>query len=470
MAWEAGGGTDCHTCLFCDFTFKFGKVKIMKMLTVMRPSFLAIIGISAVAALLSGCPAKEPVSTPTSKESDKVPSAAKTSTEPAAKEGPMEIVPLRRKAPAKTESAEEQVTDAIKEAATKPRDLGPPLVDNLDNLKRMDPEQPVWIDVKNKEVVLQGEVCAAGYPLEFFATYPNRSYEAVLSVNVRPSIVHPCLQAVGAKEGHPVVFQPKFSPPTGTEVAIEVRWKDAGGKVQSAPAQYWIRNVKTKKALDTNWVFAGSMFVTDEAGNRSYLADSGELICVLNLQGAMLDLPVRSDSALESRTFEAFTEHLPPQGTSTTIILKPVLQPNLNPPPLPQPVVIKSNGKDVVITKAAQEQAEKKAVAAAAAWVALIDRGEYSQGWDTASEPLKDGNERRDFVKTVSAGRKLLGAVKSRKLDSKQFATSLPGSPDGQYVVLQYKTSFANRKSAVETISLMLEKDKKWRVSKYHID
>ena len=94
--------------------------------------------------------------------------------------------------------------------------------------------------------------------MEFFATYPNRSYEAVLSVNVRPMVVHAGLLPVGAEPGHPVSFQPKFSPPTGTEVAIEVRWKDAKGKVQSTSAQYWIRNIKTKKALDTNWVFAGS--------------------------------------------------------------------------------------------------------------------------------------------------------------------------------------------------------------------
>ena len=36
-------------------------------------------------------------------------------------------------------------------------------------------------------------------------------------------------------------------------------------------------------------------------------------------------------------------------------------------------------------------------------------------------------------------------------------------------MILQYKTSFANKKSATETVTPMLDKDKKWRVSGYYI-
>lgn len=57
----------------------------------------------------------------------------------------------------------------------------------------------------------------------------------------------------------------------------------------------------------------------------------------------------------------------------------------------------------------------------------------------------------------------------SRELKSKQYATSLPGAPDGEYVVIQFKTAFENKKSVVETITPMLDKDKKWRVSGYFI-
>lgn len=50
------------------------------------------------------------------------------------------------------------------------------------------------------------------------------------------------------------------------------------------------------------------------------------------------------------------------------------------------------------------------------------------------------------------------------------YATKLPGAPDGEYVVIQYKASFANKESAVETITPMKEADgTTWHVSGYFI-
>ena len=222
---------------------------------------------------------------------------------------------------------EKEFTPAAQQAE-KPRDLGSPLVDNLDKLTRLDPDFPVWLDKQNKQVVFLGEVCRADYPLEFFVTYRDRSYEAIVASDVRPSIIHAGLLALGADPGHPARFQPEFVPPTGTEVAIEVRWKDAKGRMHSSPARDWVRNVETKKALDANWVFAGSALMTDEeTGKKHYLGDGGDFICLLNLPTAVLDLPIRSASALESRLFEAFIEHLPPPGTPVTLLLKPNLAP-----------------------------------------------------------------------------------------------------------------------------------------------
>jgi hypothetical protein len=59
--------------------------------------------------------------------------------------------------------------------------------------------------------------------------------------------------------------------------------------------------------------------------------------------------------------------------------------------------------------------------------------------------------------------------VQSRKLKSATYSKTLPGAPDGEYVVIKYNTSFANKASAVETISPMLDKDGTWRVSGYFI-
>ncbi len=205
-----------------------------------------------------------------------------------------------------------------------PANLGEPLVDNPDNLKRLELASPVWIDKKSKQVVLIGSVCKAGYPLEFFATYPDRAYESVVVIYTRPSVVHAALLALGAKPGKPVQYEPAFTPPSGAEVEIDVAWKDKDGKVQNNRAQEWIRDIKTKRALDVNWVFAGSVFWDDKTtGEKSYLADRGDFITVLNLPTALLDVPIQSASALDSRLFESFAEHMPPAGAPVTLILKP---------------------------------------------------------------------------------------------------------------------------------------------------
>jgi hypothetical protein len=211
--------------------------------------------------------------------------------------------------------------------AVKPRDLGPPLVDDPKGLTKLDPVQPVWVDKAHEQVVFMAETCRADYPLEFFATLRDRGYESCVVTDVRPSIVHAALLAVGAKPGTPAKFDPKYTPPSGTEIAIEVRWKDKDGKQQTGPAQNWVRDVKTKKPMSVDWVFSGSGFRVDPETHESrYMADGGDFIAVLNLPTAMLDIPIPSASALESRSYEGFVENMPPKATPVTVILKPKLK------------------------------------------------------------------------------------------------------------------------------------------------
>jgi len=68
------------------------------------------------------------------------------------------------------------------------------------------------------------------------------------------------------------------------------------------PARSWIRNMKTKKDLDCDWVFAGSMLVDhpfDKNKPKVYLANDGDVICVSNFETATLDVPVKSSKGAE---------------------------------------------------------------------------------------------------------------------------------------------------------------------------
>jgi hypothetical protein len=194
-------------------------------------------------------------------------------------------------------------------------------------MKRLMPEYDVWIDAKNHRVVLDGTVCLREGQLEMFAcTKGTKEHESIVSAATKAYVVHAGLLAVGAEPGAPAVFRPDYKPATGTEIEITVVWTDTNGNIHRDRAQDWVRDAKTNKALAFPWVFAGSGFWQDEAtGQRHYLAESGDFICVSNFPSAMLDLPIESSQSNEELQFQAFTEHIPPLGTLVRLVLTPKL-------------------------------------------------------------------------------------------------------------------------------------------------
>ena len=112
---------------------------------------------------------------------------------------------------------------------------------------------------------------------------------------------------------------------------------------------------------------------------------------------------------------------------------------------------------------------ETAAVSAAENWLATVDAGKYAASWKEAAEFLKNSVKREQLELSMKATRQPLGKLISRKMRTKSYKTSLPGAPDGEYVVIQFETSFENKKTATETVTPMLDKDGKWQVSGYYI-
>jgi Protein of unknown function (DUF4019) len=122
-----------------------------------------------------------------------------------------------------------------------------------------------------------------------------------------------------------------------------------------------------------------------------------------------------------------------------------------------------------VVPTLAAAKPEDDARRAADEWLSLIDAGKYGESWDTAAECFKNAVTQDQWGQSLNAGRKPLGDLVSRKLRDARYTQSLPGAPDGEYVVLQFDTSFTNKKVAIETVTPMLDKDGQWRVSGYFI-
>ena len=110
-------------------------------------------------------------------------------------------------------------------------------------------------------------------------------------------------------------------------------------------------------------------------------------------------------------------------------------------------------------------ESERMAVAAAESWLELVDAGKYGDSWDQAAVYFRGAITRGKWNQSLRAVRAPLGAQLSRRVKSTRYMTSLPGAPDGEYVVILFETSFANKESAIETVTPMKDSDGKWRVS-----
>ncbi len=189
--------------------------------------------------------------------------------------------------------------------------------------KRLVLDGRVWVDRKNRRVILDGCIALRNGQLEMFACpVGTKEHESIVALFCKSQEVHTALLAAGAKQGKPTQFEP-YKPASGSTIKIKVLWKNSGGEKQCVKAQSWIRHVTTDSEMKFDWVFAGSGVYRDEdSGQTYYLADGGDLICVANFTSATLDLAVRSEDTNSGLAFSTFPDRIPKEGTPIRLVLE----------------------------------------------------------------------------------------------------------------------------------------------------
>ena len=122
-----------------------------------------------------------------------------------------------------------------------------------------------------------------------------------------------------------------------------------------------------------------------------------------------------------------------------------------------------------VTALAGDSKKEAAAISAAEKWLAVVDSAKYAESWKEAAVLFRNAIKPEQWKQSMQAVQEPLGKLLSRKVLNKAYKSSLPGAPDGEYVVIQFETSFENKKAAVETVTPMMDKDGIWRVSGYYI-
>ena len=118
---------------------------------------------------------------------------------------------------------------------------------------------------------------------------------------------------------------------------------------------------------------------------------------------------------------------------------------------------------------ASDDAARRLAQDSAKAWLAVVDSGRYAESWKQASSLFRRQVSAEQWEKALDSVRSPLGRLVSRVVRSAEFTRSLPGAPDGEYVVIQYDSSFGNKKQGIETVTVMKDRDEAWRVGGYFI-
>lgn len=114
-------------------------------------------------------------------------------------------------------------------------------------------------------------------------------------------------------------------------------------------------------------------------------------------------------------------------------------------------------------------ETEDHAVIVAEGWLELVDQGKYEESWEEAATVFRSAVTVEEWQQALNDARKPFGELKSRKLKGSEYLTSVPGAPDGEYVVIQFDASFTNKESGIETVTPMKDEDGIWRVAGYYI-
>jgi hypothetical protein len=115
---------------------------------------------------------------------------------------------------------------------------------------------------------------------------------------------------------------------------------------------------------------------------------------------------------------------------------------------------------------AAEDDARRKA----RAWLALVDRGQYSESWDTAAALFQSSTTKEQWSAAAQRVREPLGRLSARRFRAAEFRTALTGAPEGKYFIVHYDSAFAKKPSTREVLTLKQAPDASWKVAGYFVD
>ena len=106
----------------------------------------------------------------------------------------------------------------------------------------------------------------------------------------------------------------------------------------------------------------------------------------------------------------------------------------------------------------------------AESWVQLVDQGNGNESWRQAAASFKTVTPLEKWLASVQQVRRTLGPLQRRTLRRGTATDVLPTGQRGQFMLIEFDSVFTHRTgTSFETIALVRESDRQWRVVWYDI-
>ena len=117
----------------------------------------------------------------------------------------------------------------------------------------------------------------------------------------------------------------------------------------------------------------------------------------------------------------------------------------------------------------AQDPRQSAARTATLAWLELADAGNGPATYSAAARRFRDAISLEQWTAGLRSARDRFGPMKRRTFVVVRPPEPGTGTPQGEFLIVMFRTEFGLRDTATETLTLEREADGKWRVVGYLI-
>lgn len=128
-------------------------------------------------------------------------------------------------------------------------------------------------------------------------------------------------------------------------------------------------------------------------------------------------------------------------------------------------VVLAQESDSVSVSLVEQQTAQDTADV----WVALIDSMKYAASWEGASAGFRQLVTQDKWEQDLQSVLGPLGPLLSRVPQGREYTTTLPNAPEGEYIVITYGSSYTQLADAVETVVMIRNPDGVWKPAGYYV-